>query len=194
MHQKTRYNIHLARRAGVEIHEAKDARVFWQLNRETTARDRFKSHDEAYYKKMLKQPNVHQLTAYHQDRPVAANIFMYFGDTLTYLHGASASRERGLMAPYLLQWDGMKLGKRLGAHWYDVWGIAPFVEKRATKNINCFHNRCWSAQHPWSGITRFKVGFGGEMRTYPQALDVIFKRPKYFLYAMSRRLRRIMPF
>ena len=192
MHPKTRYNIRLAERKGVAVCEEKDAEVFWRLNQETAARDQFKSHSKEYYKKMLAFDFAHQLTAEYQGQPIASNILIHSGDTMTYLHGASSQTRREAMAPYLLQWRGMELAWRLGRTKYDLWGVAPEVEmgneKREERMIACFHNYCWDAEHKWGGITRFKVGFGGEPVLYGEAADVVLQSWKYKMYRLMYRM------
>lgn len=188
MHAKTRYNIHLAEKNNVEIREEKNIDIFWNLNLETTARDKFKSHGKEYYEKMLQFNLTYQLTAYYKNKPIASNIFIKFGDTLTYLHGASSGDFRNLMAPYLLQWEGMKLGKRLECKFYDFWGIAPIVSESDNKPHSCFHNLCWQVDHKWTGVTRFKAGFGGTVKEYPQACDIILKPFIYKLYKLAKKV------
>ena len=182
MHAKTRYNIGLAERKGVVIKQEKNIDIFWELNKKTTERDEFKSHEKKYYEKMLELDGVYQLTAYFenkpcdsaQGKPIAASIMIIFNNTATYLHGASANEFRNVMATYLLQWEGIKLGKRLNCDYYDFWGVAPLLK---TEN------------EPWAGMTRFKVGFGGEYKEYPQACDIILKPWKYWLYRFVRKIR-----
>lgn len=186
MHEKTRYNIHLAERKGVEIREGKDARIFWSLMNETKARDGFRSHSETYYRRMLELPIAHQLTAYYHGEPVAAHIYISFNGLAVYLHGASSNNFREVMAPYLLQWKGMQLAKKFGCHTYDFWGVAPQKAGVTTS----FHGYSWDPTHSWSGITRFKAGFGGTPHTYPDAFDVVLKPALYWFYRLGRWIRR----
>lgn len=193
MHAKTRYNIGLADKKGVKARVEKNIDVFWSLNMQTVERDKFKSHNKEYYKKMLDMDICHQLVAYIGDAPVASNICISFGGVFTYLHGASSSEYRNLMAPYLLQWESIKLAKSLGNKKYDFGGTAPiyFEKEIKQKNIKaptCFNNFCWDVTHKWTGITRFKVGFGGEPKNYPDMVEVVFKAGAYKLFTTIKKL------
>lgn len=189
MHPKTRYNIHLSERKGVEVREEKNVDVFWQLNLDTTGRDGFRSHNKKYYEEMLKQENVFQLIAYYNQEPIASNILVVSGEVITYLHGASANKFRNLMAPYLLQWQGILLGKKNSCHYYDFWGVAPLVRPDEKNQKSSFHGFCWPVNHSWSGVTRFKVGFGGEYREYSEAIEVPLKKYQYKIFSFLKKLR-----
>ena len=71
-----------------------------------------------------------QTTVYCNGEAIATGVFVGFGNTFTYLYGASDYEHRSLMAPYLVQWEGMKMGKKLGYSLYDWFGIAP-------RSLNC---------------------------------------------------------
>jgi peptidoglycan pentaglycine glycine transferase (the first glycine) len=200
MHNKTRYNIRLAERKGLEVKENKDADIFWKLNKETFNRDGFKSHKKDYYNKMLVSEISHQLTAYYNKEPIATNILVKFGSTMVYLHGASSNKHRNLMAPYLLQWEGVKLAKMLGCKFYDFWGVAPLTHTHGASNLGdnlkiltpnspttTFNEYSWNIKHKWTGMTRFKVGFGGDVTEYGQAVDIILSPFKYKLYNLAKK-------
>lgn len=189
MHKKTRYNIRLAERKGVTVRRETNIDVFWQLNTETTERDAFKSHGKAYYEQFLAMPMCDQFTAYVDDTPIASIITVLHGGTMTYVHGASSNSHRNLMAPYLLQWRAMQYARGEGATAYDFWGIAQTHAEGTLSKETCYNGYCWDVTHPWTGITRFKVGFGGDVVNYPDAQDVILSPVMYRLYTLMHRIR-----
>jgi len=183
MHSKTRYNIRLAEKKGVEIKEGKDVEIFWTLNEETTDRDNFKSHDKAYYAKMLEMNNTHQLTAWYDGKPIAAQIYLGNAGVCTYLHGASSNEYRNVMAPYLLQWRSIQIAKKFGNSSYDFWGVAAPKEDGKT-----FHTYMWDEEDKLSNVTRYKVGFGGQPISYPDAFEIPLKPLQYKLFQFAKKI------
>jgi len=183
MHSKTRYNIRLAEKKGVEIREGKNIEWFWKLNEQTTKRDGFKSHGKVYYEKMLEMPISHQLTAFFDGRPIASHIYIAWNGRCTYLHGASSNEYRNVMAPYLLQWESIKFAKKFGNTEYDFWGVAAPKEHGKT-----FHIYSWDEQDSLSNVTRYKAGFGGEVISYPDAFEVVLKPVLYRLFRFVKKL------
>lgn len=174
MHEKTRYNIRLAEKKNLVL-KTGALEDFWKLMEETTARDKFHAHPKKYYETMLKNINgdgktemrVELRVAYFENMPLAAAIVGYFGDTVTYIHGASSNERRNLMAPYFLHWEIIKEAKNLGYKFYDFWGID---EKK------------------WPGVTRFKKGFGGFEISYPGAFDLPINKLWYKIYDLAKKI------
>jgi len=173
MHQKTRYNLRLAEKRGVRVVLANqtDFADWWQLLKITGQRDGFRLHSENYYQKMLALDFAKLYLAKQDGRVLAGILVVQFGDTATYVHGASANEGRSLMAPYLLQWTAIKDAKQAGLKYYDFYG----VDK--TK---------------WPGVSRFKEGFGGQFIAYPGTFDLVFQRGYYKLYSMLRWVVRLI--
>ncbi len=182
MHHKTRYNIRLAEKKGVHVSIAPvDFGDIAEVFEQTATRDKFNLHSMSYYEKMLETLSqtdcrVFVATALYENVHLAANIMIDFGDTRTYLHGASSNEYRNVMAPYLLQWELMKDAKASGLRYYDWWGVAPEG----------------AIGHAWSGISRFKRGFGGEEVAYVGTVDAVRQSMKYYAYVAARRLRRMV--
>lgn len=186
MHQKARYNIRIAERHGVTVRfaapDAVAADTFWRLLAETAERDKFHTHERAYYEKMLVQlgPGENKNTvvrlafAEHEGEVIAAALLIDFGGTVTYLHGASLAQKRNVMAPHLLHWKAILDAKARGFRRYDFWGIAPTD----------------APEHPWAGVTRFKRGFGGQAESYIGAWELPIQRLWYSLYRYGRMVLR----
>jgi len=115
-------------------------------------------------------PEIKMFLAEYNGKIIAANIVGFFGDTVTYMHGASSNEYRNVMAPYLIQWEVIKQAKKMGYKHYDFYGID---EKK------------------WPGVTRFKKGFGGFEKEYPGTFDMIFNGKWYNIYRFIRSIRRI---
>ncbi len=174
MHQKTRYNIRLARKKGVVIEKAENPLekfgLFEKLIQETAARDKFTPHSVDYYQKMLEAlgEKAQLWIAKYQDQVLVANLIVNFGDTVTYLHGASSNQHRNLMAPHLLQWEQIKWAQQNNFKYYDFWGISETDSR-------------------WAGFTRFKKGFGGQVKDFPGTFDLVYNQRMYRLYNFFKR-------
>ncbi len=171
MHHKTRYNIKVAERNGVQMTESLDheagIKIFWELMKKTTERDKFSSYSREYYYKLAKLCSL--FVVYHDDTPLAAAMVLTHEGQAYYLHGASDHEHRALMAPYALHWEIAKKLQALSFKFYDLWGID------AKK---------------WPGVTRFKLGWGGRVVEYPGAFDLAVSPPWYLIYQSIRGIIR----
>ncbi|MCX6785841.1 MAG: peptidoglycan bridge formation glycyltransferase FemA/FemB family protein [Candidatus Komeilibacteria bacterium] len=178
-HGKTRYNIKLAEKHGVKITKLApaDFNRCWPLFLATGKRDAFGLHPLNYYQKMLQLKEAELWVAEIANNAIiAANFMIFYGDTVTYLHGASNYNFRNLMAPALLQWALIKEAKNRSFKYYDFHGVAPDD----------------NSQHPWAGVTRFKNGFGGEIANYSGTYDFIYEPGWYKIYQWLRKINRII--
>ena len=180
MHSKTRYNIRVAERHGVIVKEGNDIDLFWRMLSETAARDKFHTHSQEHYTKMFSALSQNRgdgslrmklVFAEYEGKVIAGAIFLEYGDTVTYLHGASVAAHRNVMAPHLLHWTAIREAKRAGFRRYDFWGVAPSDD----------------ASHPWAGVTRFKTGFGGAQESMLGAWELSGNRFWYSLYRYAKR-------
>lgn len=181
-HAKTRYNIKLAQKKELTLHQGKNFADFWQLMKQTGARDNFGLHPRKNYEAALTSDAVYQLTLKWQGAPAACGCFLAFNDTLYYLYGASDYDLRHLMAPYLIQWEGIKLAQSLGLKKYDFFGVAP---GKLENGQYIFNN-----DHRYRGVTRFKQGFNGNYIFYPGTFDLILNATKYNIYSTLRWWRQ----
>ena len=183
MHEKTRYNIRLAEKKGVVVKEEntqEGLEKFIKILEATEQRQGFYSHTAGYYRllwKTLHESKIpHILSAYvpnHPNIPIASIMLFYFKDFLYYPYGGSKPEFREFMAPQLLHWEAIKLGKKLGCKTYDLWG--------SYKNTK-------TESDPFWGIYRLKSGFGGTEIDFPDSVDIPLS-PLYPIFITANKFR-----
>jgi lipid II:glycine glycyltransferase (peptidoglycan interpeptide bridge formation enzyme) len=192
MKSKTRYNIRLAEKKGVEVSLIgasqggnggfeKALAEWYRLYQQTARRDRITVHDRGYYRTLFSAacgygpgaPELYLLSARYRGELLAGIIVALRGDWAWYLYGASSDRRRNLMPAYALQWGAIVLAKHRGCRFYDLFGIPPDSDPG----------------HPMHGLFRFKTGFGGRVINRPGCYDAAFRPLTYRLYREAERLR-----
>lgn len=188
MKSKTRYNIGLAKRKGVicDSHNFSSEKFdrFLELIGETANRKGVKFHRKNYYRKMVEsipKKNLKLYVAEYRGKIIVANLILFFGNTATYLHGASADKYKNVMAPFLLQWQIILEAKKNGFTRYDFGGVK-------TENKN---GKLIIPETKWQGISKFKLGFSRTTKTleFPGSYDIIINRKSYFVYKMLQKLK-----
>jgi hypothetical protein len=183
MKPKTRYNIRLAEKKGVEVIEGteRDLDLWYDLYRETSLRDRIALHDREYYRTLFR---VHRasgtgglklLLARAEGEVIAGIVMLIHENRATYLYGASSNRKRNLMPAYALQWYAIREAKSAGCLSYDMFGIPPDDDPA----------------HPMHGLYRFKTGFGGTVLHRPGCWDYPLKPMIYRAYRAAEAARML---
>lgn len=181
MKKRTRYSINKAQRDGVKIIKTKNINhidEFYNLYQKTANRQDFVPFSKEYIQKEFEifssQDKAMMFFAYYQDIPIATAIIIFANNSGFYHHGASIRKFAQIPASELLQWEAILEAKFRGSKLYNFWGIAPLDKKR----------------HPWQGLSRFKMGFGGFAEEYIHAQDLILS-PKYFVNYLIESIRKI---
>jgi lipid II:glycine glycyltransferase (peptidoglycan interpeptide bridge formation enzyme) len=190
MHQKTRYNVRLAKRRGVVAVRVQpdEAAVstFYNLLGDTAGRNEFGIHDRRYYDDFLRLfgEDAVLLLALIDNEPVAGVIAARFGDEAVYMYGGSSTVHRAHGAGFYLQFEAMRWAREQGCARYDLWGI-PMRDPASTGDGG--DRVAGTKGSDWRGLYEFKVRFGGEIVSYPPALE---RRYRPVLAAVARRLYR----
>ena len=179
MKQKTRYNIRLAERKGVQVTETDDLVVFQSLMDVTGERDGFGVHNQAYYQRaydlFAASGACSILLASYEGQPLAAMMIFVRGKRAWYFYGASNNEERNRMPTYLLQWEAMRWAAARGCTEYDLWGVPDAPEEELEANFTSRYDGLW-------GVYRFKRGFGGRLVRSAGAWDRVYRPFLYQLY------------
>lgn len=190
MHPKTRYNIRVAQKHGVEIIEdnSKDGfETFLKLYEETTNRQKFYAHTPHYHKLLWETLNdstasgnnlsYHLLHAKLEKEVLASWVLFSFKDGLYYPYGASSREHREAMASNLIMWEAIKLGKKHNLKTFDMWGaLGPEAD----------------SNDPWYGFHKFKQGYGATLTEYLGSYDFVLNPLLYKAMIAADKMRWIL--
>lgn len=181
MHQKTRYNIGLAQRKGVQVEIRTDEQAFQTFLKiyfETTTRQGYFGHDVAYHTAVWNTLRRYDLAriliATYDNTPVTAWMLFNYNNTLYYPYGGSRVIHREMMASNLVAWEAIRLGKSMGLSTFDLWG-AMGPEPDTTD--------------PYYGFHRFKLGYGPNHIAYVGGYDLIVNPQYYALFLKLDKYR-----
>ena len=172
MNQKTRYNLRLSEKKGVEvkISSISELPVFYELLKETATRDKFLIRNYNYFKAIYENLAPDGLTelfiSYYDGKAISGALAFRLGQKAWYIYGASANKYRNVMPNYLMQWRMIQWAKGNGCTLYDFRGVPGDVPK----------------DHPLYGLVKFKKGFGGEYISFIGEYDLIYNQLRYRLY------------
>ncbi len=181
LNQKTRYNVNLAAKKGVQIVEDTSdngMEQYVQVLQETTSRQGFYAHGPEYFRTMWQTLGASGMMrifhAVYDNQVIVSWVMFIFNGVLYYPYGASRSIHRDVMASNLMMWEMIKFGKREGCHTFDMWGsLGPEPN-----------------QHdPWFGFHRFKKGYGGDLVEFVGTYDLVLNPPLYKIFRIADNLR-----
>lgn len=173
--EKTRYNIRLSKRKGVETYYSRskeDLKIFYDLYKITAIRDRLVCRSYEYFEKLLESYDENELRIYitkHENDYLSAALAFNYGGELFYLYGASSNEKRNLMPNYLMQWEMINWGIETGCNKYNFGGVLEI--------------------DPNDGLYKFKIGFCKKdgITEYIGEIDKPYNTFIYFVY------RNILP-
>lgn len=176
-HSKTRYNIRVAQKNGVEVKVAgkEMAKTFYEIMLETGMRDNFVTRPLSYFESMLDclGENARLYMAYYEGKPIAGTIATKYGDKVWYLYGASSNQYRNVMPNYLLQLEMIRWAVDSGCDIYDFRGVSGDL----------------TPENPLYGLYKFKKGFSGELVEFIGEYELITKP---FVYKSMQKARHIL--
>lgn len=176
---KTRYNIRLAQKRGVEVIEDNSDKAFAKyikLTKETVKRQGFYSHTESYHRLMWKYlhhtptakhhtPIARLLTAKYKGEIITTWILFVWKNFLYYPYGASSLKHKNVMANNLMMWEAIRYGKKLGLKTFDLWG-----------------------REPGKGFTKFKEGYHPQVVEFLGSWDLVTSQ-LYWPYRLADFIR-----
>lgn len=186
LHQKTRYNLRLAQKRGVEmmIRDKSYLDEFMSIYQVTGERDGFSTRPRGYFVKLLDALGDHArlYLGYYQGQPVCGAVTVNYAGKCAYVYGASDNAHRNVMPNYLMQWEMITWAVETGCTVYDFQGVSGDFD---------------NPENPMYGLNRFKAGFGGGVVELAGEFDYHYRPRMARLIAWGiagsitlRRLRR----
>ena len=186
MHQKSRYNIRVAKKHNVEVKKEDTEKAFeeyWHITEETTRRQKFYAHTKHYHHLQWEtfkhdtdtsRLTSHLFTARYENKALTTLLFFVFHDTLYYPYGASSNESRNVMHSNLAMWEGIRFGQKLGLKKFDMWGaMGPNPD----------------IKDPWFGFHNFKQRFGPDHVEFIGSYDLVINPLLYQGYKVADKLR-----
>ncbi|MFZ5437530.1 MAG: lipid II:glycine glycyltransferase FemX [Patescibacteria group bacterium] len=178
---KTRYNVKLAKKKGVEVFEnstQEGLETYLKILAETTDRQGFYAHTPDYFRTMwetLKDSGMMKIfNAVYEEKVLVSWIMFVFDSKLYYPYGASSNENRDVMASNLMMWEMIRFGRNSGYKKFDMWGS--LGENPDPKN-------------PWFGFHRFKKGYGGELKEFVGTYDLVLDQTIYPIFRVAENWR-----
>ncbi len=179
MRKNNRYGINKATKDGVTVKSGASQELldlFYDMHLNTARRQKFVPWSKKFLDAQLKHfgplDQFKVYLGYYEGKPIAGAAIMFYEKKAYYHHGASLSEFQRIPASYLLQWEAILEARSRGCQVYDFYGIVEDAPK-----------------HPWSGLSFFKKGFGGEARQIIHCQDLPL-RVKYWLNWAIEKYRR----
>jgi lipid II:glycine glycyltransferase (peptidoglycan interpeptide bridge formation enzyme) len=180
MKPKTRYNLRLAERKGVQVTDnctEEDLRTFYDILLETARRDNFMVRSFSYFRliwqHLVRNDLARLFVARYEGEMLAGALAFVLGRQCWYVYGASSDRRRNLMPNHLLQWRMIQWAKSQGCEVYDFRGVSPERDGIPLDDH-------------LAGLNRFKSGFGAQYVEYLGEFDLPFRMFWYKLWTVGK--------
>lgn len=189
-HPSTRSNVRRAQRRGVEVSmksdfSESDMAQFFAMAKDTIRRNSGKNAypSPTYFRSFFEaipiagaahdpeNMRVGVFCGYKNNEPAGTHFVLFFGDTATYLYGASYSNYLSSKVSTSLHWAAMREAKHRGTAYYDLGGIDETL---------------------WPTLTDFKRQFRGKEFRYVGNVDIPVRPALYRLYNAVRRWNKFL--
>lgn len=188
MRKTTRYLIRQAQKnPDIQIaisDKIEDLKLFWPVYQKTAKRHHFVVFSENYleseFNSLIKDREILIFLGKYKGEVVSSAIFVFWQGACFYHHSGSLSKHSKIPVSYLLQWQAIREAKNKGCKTYNFWGIAPEIET---------DSQAQKSEHPWAGLSLFKMGFGGYKKNYVKTQDFVLSK-KYWINYIIESIRK----
>lgn len=111
---------------------------------------------------------------YDQEVPLAAGLFLFYGEEVIYLTGGSNDAQNRLKGPYAMQWHVIQKAKQEGYSFYNFYGISGYFKE----------------EEDGYGVFDFKRGFKAEVIELLGDFILPINKTKYKVYQTMSSLKK----
>lgn len=178
---KTRYNVRLGKRKGLEVREGRfgDLPRYHDMLVSTGQRQNFEVYPRRYFEEMWKwlQPHGYMklFLVTHGDEIVSGQVLIPFGDTVINKLSVWSGRFGSLRPNHFLQWHAIEWSKLNGYRYYDFEGLDPRI-------VDALHNDREVPESFQQSVATFKLGFGGTPVMFPPPQSSVSSSVVRFCY------------
>lgn len=176
MRPKTRQYIRKAERDGVATEESEDIADFYRIQQLVAKRAGFGIHERSYFEALWQElapaGRTHLFFARMNGTRLAALLLLRWGPYAWEMFGGPTGEHAEARPFYLLKWRAMLRLRQLGVRSYDMWGLAESGREG----------------DPLAGVESFKLGFGGDQRTFVGAWEAPVREALFRLWRFASRV------
>lgn len=209
MHPKTRYNIRVAQKHGVEVRQNSSEREFktyLELYFKTIKRQHYFGHTPKYHQILWAILKNQKLNTKNQNL-TAGILIAYYNPTHDPLLTTKPTTHNLYPIP-IAAWMLFKLGDTL---YYPYGGssteyrnamasnLVAWEAIKLGKKLGCKNFDFWGAlgpdastKDPWYGFHKFKQGYGGRLVEYVGSYDLVLNPSLYWIFHLIDKLRWLL--
>lgn len=214
MHPKTRYNVRLAEKKGVQVHEMTSDngyQIFEKLYFETCARQKYHGHTRAYHQNIwniLSSVASRQSSEHNTDEPYKLSkqnqpstlnltnlinlnshiLVAFYKDVPLAAYQVWHFKD----TLYYVYGGSSEEFKNVMAANLLMWETIRLAKQLGCKTLDMWGSLppTFDTKDPWAGFTKFKQGYGTKFVQYVGSYDLVVHPLFYKLYSLAQTLRQ----
>ncbi len=176
MRKSTRYEVRRIEKCDISVHKGntdEDLATFWKLHSCTATRQKFVpfSRKSTELELLIFKNDCQIFSASGEEGTLASAVILFDKHAGYYHQGASIPHK--LPFAHATLWSAILEAKKRGCTEFNFWGVSPEENEK----------------HPWTGLSRFKRGFGGKEELFLPAQDFPLTK-KYWINSAVEKYRK----
>ena len=154
--------------------DQKDMEILFKYYQNLMDKRSFTIHEKSYMANQLKYDFAKLYIIEFENTAIGASLIYDEGDTRYYAYAAYSEEHKNHHTNDVLLAQMIFDAKADGKKTFDFWGATTSEDPK----------------DPWYGFTKYKLSFGGDLKTYSGTYDIVINPTKYHLYTTLRKINR----